>query len=260
MDKEKEQLVIDNQGLIYYCLKKYDLFQNTSELDDVVSVGQVALVSAANTFDSTKGIKFSTYAVTCIRNSIILYARRNTKDLKMMCSMSSPLPKNRKLTIEDTLMATTSNYEKQLMVKEEAIELVNKILNTLEKRKKIAILLKMAGFRGKEIAKYTKTSDTTALRIVRLGIKRIQKFNNSYPAYVEFDMTEEVYKFTIKPKDIRKFKKAFENFSKTLTSTENVPKFSIDYNENSAILQILAIPESFYIIARVLEEMYDMIF
>ncbi len=61
-----EQLIIKHEGLVFYTM---DLL-NCKHTDEAVSVGYEALWRAIETFDKTKGNKFSTYAVTCIRNAI----------------------------------------------------------------------------------------------------------------------------------------------------------------------------------------------
>lgn len=61
-----ESLIIKHEGLIYYTL---DLI-GCKRTDEALSVAYEALWRAIETFDSKLGTKFSTYAVTCIRNAI----------------------------------------------------------------------------------------------------------------------------------------------------------------------------------------------
>lgn len=61
-----DKLIVKHEGLIYYTL---DLL-NCKHSDEAISIGYEALWRAIQTFDETKGTKFSTYAVTCIRNAI----------------------------------------------------------------------------------------------------------------------------------------------------------------------------------------------
>lgn len=61
-----EQLIIKHEGLVFYTM---DML-NCKHTDEAISVGYEALWRAIETFDNSKNVKFSTYAVTCIRNAI----------------------------------------------------------------------------------------------------------------------------------------------------------------------------------------------
>lgn len=67
-----EQIIIKNEGLIYYTL---DLL-NCKYSDEAISVAYEALWRSVETFDKSAGTKFSTYAVTCIKNAIYGLFRR----------------------------------------------------------------------------------------------------------------------------------------------------------------------------------------
>ena len=66
-----EQLISQNIRLVYYVVFKYyaDLIKLVGK-DDVVSVGKIGLVIAAQRYDPTRGTKFSTYAITVISQQI----------------------------------------------------------------------------------------------------------------------------------------------------------------------------------------------
>ena len=72
-----EQLIIEHEGLIFYTL---DML-NCKHTDEAISVGYEALWRAIETFDETLEIRFSTYAVTCIRNAIWDMYRKNKEVL-----------------------------------------------------------------------------------------------------------------------------------------------------------------------------------
>lgn len=72
-----EQVIQDNLGLMYKQLKRFNLGYN----DDAISYAMEALWSAAKTFDPDAGIKFSTYATTCIYNGIMRYFRDSKNKL-----------------------------------------------------------------------------------------------------------------------------------------------------------------------------------
>jgi RNA polymerase sigma factor (sigma-70 family) len=57
-----------------------------SNLDDLIQVGNEGLVKAANSFDVSKGHKFSTYAYTIIRRAIISFKYDNSGTIRVPSS------------------------------------------------------------------------------------------------------------------------------------------------------------------------------
>ena len=260
MDKERERLVTDNQGLVIFCLRKYNIFRDSLEYEELVSEGTIGLVKAAINYDPTRGYKFNTYAYYCIRNEIIEYLKKNNKNFKTISTNAKTSDESDR-TLEDLLIAPGSNYELQLMMKEEVINIVNRILNCLDRTSKIAMLLKIAHKSIYVIAKYIGCSAAHVSRIQQKAINKIRYCDNPHGfGNVRFDMTEDIYQFTFKQKDIKTFKKVFESFAKEITSTENVPSFRWDYNDQYAVLQIIAIPESFYFVTMIINQLYKFIF
>lgn len=72
-DHAKEQVVLNNVGMVGIILKSLNL--NPLD-DDLFSTGIVGLVNAVNTFNPNKGVKFTSYATPIIRNEILLTFRK----------------------------------------------------------------------------------------------------------------------------------------------------------------------------------------
>ena len=70
-----------NIGLVYTVINKMKLVSDP-EFDDLVQEGLIGLLKACNTFEPSKGFKFSSYACTCIRNNILMYLRTRSKHPK----------------------------------------------------------------------------------------------------------------------------------------------------------------------------------
>jgi RNA polymerase sigma factor for flagellar operon FliA len=67
----ESDLVAGGQGLIrMIALRIHRRFYEKFELDDLISFGQVGLAQAARTFNSEKGLQFSTFAYYRVRGSI----------------------------------------------------------------------------------------------------------------------------------------------------------------------------------------------
>ena len=76
MDKEK--YILENINLVRYIAAKYKNNSIGIEYEDLVSYGTIGLLEAFNTFDDTKGCKFSSYASLKIKASIIDEIRRQS--------------------------------------------------------------------------------------------------------------------------------------------------------------------------------------
>lgn len=71
-----------NIGLVYTVITKMKLVSDP-EFDDLVQEGSIGLLKACNTFEPSKGSKFSSYACTCIRNNILMYLRTRRRQSKL---------------------------------------------------------------------------------------------------------------------------------------------------------------------------------
>ena len=64
----RNKLIEHNLRLVAYIMKKH--YAESREQDDLISIGTIGLIRAAETFKSDKAINFSTYASKCIDNTI----------------------------------------------------------------------------------------------------------------------------------------------------------------------------------------------
>lgn len=99
MDREK--YILDNINLVRYIAAKYKNNSIGIEYEDLVSYGTMGLLEAFDTFDDTKGCKFSSYASLKIRAAIIDEIRRQ-----------SPISRNdvKKINDYNNAVFTLQNY------------------------------------------------------------------------------------------------------------------------------------------------------
>lgn len=64
----KAKLIEHNLRLVAHIIKKY--YSSSSEQEDLISIGTIGLIKAVNTFDSSKGIRLSSYAARCIEKAM----------------------------------------------------------------------------------------------------------------------------------------------------------------------------------------------
>ena len=71
-----------------HMLKKY--YAQSSDQDDLISIGTIGLIKGISSFDPSKGARLATYAARCIENEILMFLRRNSK-LRTEVSIDEPL-------------------------------------------------------------------------------------------------------------------------------------------------------------------------
>lgn len=62
-------LVERNLRLVAHIVKKY--YSQTSDQEDLISIGTIGLIKGITTFDPSKGARLATYAARCVENAIL---------------------------------------------------------------------------------------------------------------------------------------------------------------------------------------------
>ena len=139
MTAAQENLVTGNINLVYYFAAKLGQSEFVRRnKDDITSEGMVGLVKAAKAFDPSRGLKFATFAATCINNEMLMYIRRNKKreaDLSLHSVIGSDI-EGRELLLADILTAEESNIERaeRAAFAELDLEDLTQLLNLREKQ------------------------------------------------------------------------------------------------------------------------------
>ena len=69
-DQEARNILIErNLRLVAHIMKKY--YAQTSDQEDLISIGTIGLIKGINTFDPDKGVRLATYAARCVENAIL---------------------------------------------------------------------------------------------------------------------------------------------------------------------------------------------
>ena len=79
--KAREQLINANLRFVVSVAKSYN--SDVLEFSDLISEGNLGLIKAVETFDETRGFKFTTYAVWLIRQAISAAVNRNSGSLRL---------------------------------------------------------------------------------------------------------------------------------------------------------------------------------
>ena len=77
-DLEARNILIErNLRLVAHIMKKY--YAQTSDQEDLISIGTIGLIKGITTFDGSKGARLATYAARCVENEILMHFRSQRK-------------------------------------------------------------------------------------------------------------------------------------------------------------------------------------
>lgn len=77
-DLEARNILVErNLRLVAHIMKKY--YSQTSDQEDLISIGTIGLIKGISTFDATKGARLATYAARCVENEILMHFRAGRK-------------------------------------------------------------------------------------------------------------------------------------------------------------------------------------
>ena len=172
-------LVERNLRLVVYIARK---FENTGVgLEDLISIGTIGLIKAANTFRADKNIKLATYASRCIENEILMYIRKS-QNQKLELSLEAPLSADwdgNELILSDVLCSDEENdgkrheHEEEKSVIAEAVALLGD-----REREIIELRFGLGGRREmtqKEVADMLGISQSYISRLEKKTINRLKE-------------------------------------------------------------------------------------
>lgn len=166
-DYAKEQIVINNQGMVGIVLKSLNL--NPFD-EDLYATGLIGVVKAVNTFNPGKGAKFSAYATPIIRNEILMTLRK--KRIIPAFSLDEPcnLGNGEEVSYAD-MIADDRRFEEEVIADIQFSEM----LYFLSEREKEIISLRMDGKTQSEIERICGTSQANVSRIIKRACEKCKK-------------------------------------------------------------------------------------
>ena len=175
----REQLIVHNLRLVVYIAKK---FESTGvSIEDLISIGTIGLIKAANTFEPEKNIKLATYASRCIENEILMVLRKNSNK-KHEISIEEPLNidwDGNELLLSDVLSSDEDALGAKLE-REAEHDLLREAISKLSEREQTIMEMRY-GLRGgremtqKEVADEIGISQSYISRLEKKIIRRMKK-------------------------------------------------------------------------------------
>lgn len=180
---EQEKMVENNKRLVNYFLKKFNISYGTCEYSTKEAAGLFGLCKAAQTYDESRGIKFSTYAARCITNEILMIMRnekKHDKDISLNTVLNEDKEGNN-LTYNDILKDPNSDFEEKIYDNETVLRLLTYTLNYLDSNKCVVFLYWLSGLKQPEIAKIMNFSQSYASRLISQAIVKLKILEKSAP-------------------------------------------------------------------------------
>lgn len=146
-----------------------------------MSIGTIGLIKAVNTFDSSKGIRLSSYAARCIENEVLMFFRNGKKSAQDV-SMNEPIDTDKEgnaLTLMD-VMSTEDSIVDDLDVKINSEKLRQYMIKALSPRERIIIELRYGlsdrqPLTQREVAEKLKISRSYVSRIEKKALEKLRR-------------------------------------------------------------------------------------
>ena len=179
-DLEARNILIErNLRLVAHIMKKY--YTQTSDQEDLISIGTIGLIKGISTFDASKGARLATYAARCVENEILMYfrgQRKSASDVSLSDLIETGKDGNA-LSLMDVICSDDDLFE-QLSDKEIYAKLYEKIDECLDERERRIILLRYGignrkALTQREIAAMCGISRSYVSRIEKKALQKLEK-------------------------------------------------------------------------------------
>lgn len=179
-DLEARNILIErNLRLVAHIMKKY--YAQTSDQEDLISIGTIGLIKAVGTFKSDRNIKLATYASRCIENEILMHIRKIAGQ-KAEVSLDEPINTDwdgNELLLSDVL-GTDGDIVMRPMEEDAEQQLLREALARLPERERRIVSLRF-GLGGrpektqKEVADLLGISQSYISRLEKRIMQRLRR-------------------------------------------------------------------------------------
>ena len=212
-DKEaRNELILHNVKLVMYEVKKRFGFTGF-DVEDLVSVGNIGLIKAVETFDREKGFNFSSYATRCIDNEILMYLNKSRSE-KVDTSLDKPVVGGHdddEMDIMDTIKDDTDIVNEWLA--KERFQIIREAVEKLPEQGREIIKLYFGFYNNKT---YTQNEISKILSISQFEVsKKIKSFLSdlNVTLYNEGVVEKNYFENRSSNNRKRKVKSIYEHFS-----------------------------------------------
>ena len=165
-------LVEYNLRLVAHIVKKYQTGNRSTE--DLISIGNIGLIKAINTYDTDKGSKLVTYASRCIENELLMRLRQERKEVREI-SLYEPIGTDREgneISLMDVIRIDEEDVLLNVITSESLRNIDDLFTEVLDDREQQVIALRYGLYDNQEL---TQKEISNLLHISRSYVSRIEK-------------------------------------------------------------------------------------
>ena len=184
-DLEARNILIErNLRLVAHIMKKY--YAQTTDQEDLISIGTIGLIKGISTFDPEKGTRLATYAARCVENEILMHFRtlkKTAQDVSLSGYIETGKDGNALSLME--VVASDEDLFDDLSSREMCGKLYTAMDRCLNKRER-EILVMRYGLGGtkamtqREIAEKSGISRSYVSRIEKKALKKLEEALGEY--------------------------------------------------------------------------------
>ena len=179
-DLEARNILIErNLRLVAHIMKKY--YAQTSDQEDLISIGTIGLIKGITTFDESKGARLATYAARCVENEILMYFRSQRKSSQDV-SLSDYIEtggEGAALSLMD-VVSDEEDLLERVSTREDLRKLCVAVDRVLAEQERLVVVLRYGLFgnrphRQREVADITGISRSYVSRIEKKALSKLRK-------------------------------------------------------------------------------------
>lgn len=179
-DLEARNILIErNLRLVAHIMKKY--YAQTSDQEDLISIGTIGLIKGITTFDSSKGARLATYAARCVENEILMHFRSQRKSAQDV-SLSDYIETGSDGAALSLMDVVSDDWDllEQVSNRESVRRLKQAIQNCLTDQERTVVILRygLDGHppqRQREVARQTGISRSYVSRIEKRALEKLRE-------------------------------------------------------------------------------------
>ena len=187
-----DKLVNANLKFVVNYAKQYR--KSGVPFSDLISEGNIGLIKAAEKFDETKGVKFISYAVWWIRNSIQECINRYLGNVEEVNAETHVFDNCKKAEYDYSSKIVNEEFEEELTNLQSREATISELMKTLKKREIRILSLYFGLYDGKEMTldEIGQEMDLTKERVRQIKDKALVKLKVNALSSDEFDTFKEL--------------------------------------------------------------------